>query len=915
MDDTAYILRYWGKAQPRAEHAPPWHPLAYHSLDVAACGWVLLGADTACRRRIAHLADLPDEVVPAWLSMLLALHDLGKFSDGFQSLRPDLLQALQGRTTRVRYTERHDTLGWVIAREELPRLLAGTTPDDDSWDLLAPWVAAVTGHHGRPPYLQASWSQEALLLKQQFPPAVCQDLRAFVREVVRLLLPNRLPFSVTSYNELLLPFRRTSWLAAGLAVTADWLGSNQQWFPYRETPALSLEQYWHTVALPQAATALRASGLAPAAAAPVQTVATLFAFETTQKTPTSLQQLADTLELAPGPQLIIIEEVTGGGKTEAALSLAARLLAMGTATGLYLALPTMATADAMHQRVARMYQRLFADDAAVSLVLAHSRAACSLALEQANHRDSSYGPQENDSASGHCSAWLADSRKKALLAHVGVGTIDQALLGILPARHQSLRLWGLLGKVLIVDEVHACEAYVMDLLKTLLTFHTAFGGTTILLSATLPQSQRAGLVGAFAEGVGLSAPAVTSMAYPLLTQVTPQADLHEIPVASRADVGRTVQVQTLAALPAVYTHIHAALQAGACVCWVRNTVADALDAYAQWTRVYGAERVVLYHARFALMDRLHIGDKVLRGFGPDSYAMERHGQLVIATQVVEQSLDVDFDYMVTDLAPLDLIIQRAGRLRRHARNVQGNPRQGKDQRGAVRLGVLMPVADAQPTARWYRDMFPRAAYVYSHHGQLWLTASWLQAHGAFTMPEQAREMIESVYGDAASAHIPEGLQRNAAAAEGDAMADRSMAALNRLSLAGGYEATSLHWHDDEHTPTRLGDPTTTVRLARFVDGQLTPWAMDATAHAWELSQVSVRTTLVDGESERYGAVLATAKDRMPDRGKYSVLVPLVAGLDGVWHGWARNARGDVLVTYSPLTGLQTEGETQDESAE
>jgi CRISPR-associated endonuclease/helicase Cas3 len=220
------------------------------------------------------------------------------------------------------------------------------------------------------------------------------------------------------------------------------------------------------------------------------------------------------MELAQDPQLIVIEEVTGGGKTEAALTLAARLLANGAADGLYLALPTMATADAMHRRVERVYQRFFADGAQPSLVLAHSMAAFTLALECVNQTDTGYGNKEHDSASGHCTAWLADSRKKALLAHVGVGTIDQALLGILPAKHQSLRLWGLLGKILIADEVHACDAYVADLLKTLLKFHTAFGGSAILLSATLPQSQRAGFIAAFAEGTGFVTSEVTETAYP-----------------------------------------------------------------------------------------------------------------------------------------------------------------------------------------------------------------------------------------------------------------------------------------------------------------------------------------------------------------------------------------------------------------
>ena len=206
---------------------------------------------------------------------------------------------------------------------------------------------------------------------------------------------------------------------------------------------LSCERYWHDFALAHADIAVKESGLTPATPAHFHRMTELF---DNVLEPTPLQRLTESMQLAPGPQLIAIEEVTGGGKTEAALTLAARLLAAGEADGIFLALPTMATADAMHGRVQRVYQRFFADGASASLVLAHSMAAFSLTLERTNTTDGSYGIKEHDSASSHCTAWLADSRKKALLAHIGVGTIDQALLGILAAKHQSLRLWGLLGQ-------------------------------------------------------------------------------------------------------------------------------------------------------------------------------------------------------------------------------------------------------------------------------------------------------------------------------------------------------------------------------------------------------------------------------------------------------------------------------------
>ena len=120
MDDDRPILRYWGKAKPQMSRGPQWHPLVYHYLDVAACGRKLLEANTERRRSLARLASFDEEALLAWLSFLLAIHDVGKFSDGFQNLRPDLFRVLQGRETRVLYDERHDTLGWLFAQEKLP---------------------------------------------------------------------------------------------------------------------------------------------------------------------------------------------------------------------------------------------------------------------------------------------------------------------------------------------------------------------------------------------------------------------------------------------------------------------------------------------------------------------------------------------------------------------------------------------------------------------------------------------------------------------------------------------------------------------------------------------------------------------------------------------------------------------------
>lgn len=897
--------RYWAKTS-KDENAPVgYHLVACHNLDVAACGRVLLENQPLLRRRLAEVSTLAEDALVDWITFLLAIHDLGKLADGFQNLRPDLLERLQdGRSTDARYRERHDLLGYLLWDDSLRQRLHGpflsADEDEDDWrDLLNPWLLATMGHHGAPP----DPPQFRERLSRQFPDPVADDAFAFVAYVAEKFLSGKAPFSVEPFQEQLTRFHFASWPFAGLATAADWIGSNTQWFPFVERPA-SLDGYWHDIALPRAQIAVKESGaveMAPSTVAP--SLRELWDFSTA----TPLQEIAETIELADGPQLFVIEEVTGGGKTEAALILALRLMQRRLASGLYMALPTMATANAMYRRVREIYERLFAEEAAPSLVLAHSRSHLFLPLED-TETDAPYG--EDPTASLDCAAWLSDSRKKALLAQIGVGTIDQALVGVLPTRHQSLRLWGLAGKVLVVDEVHACDSYVHGLLCTLLEFHAALGGSAILLSATLPASQRRDLARSFTRRLASSSCALTHMDYPLLTHVALDACV-ERPLAARAEVSRRVDVRFLREEGDVVAAIEAALEDGGCACWVRNTVNDALDAWAGWRRRLGAERVHLFHSRFTVGDRAEIEADILDRFGPESGTEKRRGQLLIATQVVEQSLDLDFDFMVSDLAPIDLLVQRAGRLQRHRRDRAGERIRDDDradERDPAVLGVFGPVAVDDPDDEWFVRVFPGGAFVYPHHGRLWLGARWLEPRGGFRMPDDAREMIEAVYGDDSDDRIPEGLQGRTDEARGADFSDRALARQHVLRLEGGYAANNLHWTDDTRTPTRLGEPTVVLRLLkRTPEGRHEPW-IQAAKHSWELSQVQVRQYLVAAEDPAAKDLLADSRLKMPDEGRYALLVVLEERA-GAWRGGALDKRGrPVVLVYSQEAGLSIEHE-------
>jgi CRISPR-associated endonuclease/helicase Cas3 len=606
-----------------------------------------------------------------------------------------------------------------------------------------------------------------------------------------------------------------------------------------------------------------------------------------------LQQWAANVPLGDQPQLHLLEDVTGAGKTEAALMLTHRLLANGQAGGFYVALPTMATANAMYARVAASYRRLFTDPA--SLVLASSQrtlveefAATVLPADAAEHDPR----QLDDTASARCSAWLADHHKRALLAPAGVGTIDQALLAVLHSKHQSLRLLGLVHKVLVVDEVHACDAYMLAVLERLLEFHARAGGSAILLSATLPMRMKQRLLAAFAAGtLTAGKPRPQAEAYPLTSSLhAGSAAVAEQAVATRAAMRRTVRVHLAETTRAVVEAIDHALQQGRCVCWVRNTVADAVDACELFRDRLPAERLLLFHARFALHDRLGLEEQVLAGFGKTSGAAERAGRLLIATQVVEQSLDVDFDLLVSDLAPIDRLIQRAGRLARHRRAVDGTPLADPalpDRRGEPTLWVLAPPWSDTPEAGWFKAAFAKAATVYPDHGQLWLTQRALRA-GAFTMPDDARALIEGVFGE--HADVPAGLQSVSLAAEGKEFADQAQGQMNALALDEGYTRKGVDWWSDAKTPSRLGEATSTVALARWVDGRLLPWAEAASlSHAWAYSSLRVAARLIDAPAPladpAQQAAVDAIRETLPAQGRWTVLLPLVER-DGHWVGEA-----------------------------
>jgi CRISPR-associated endonuclease/helicase Cas3 len=871
---------FWGKTRRRDDGSDGWHPVAYHSLDVAAVGSVLL--------RNHGFPRIEPGFHPLLLT-LLAWHDIGKFTRSFQCKVETLWPPTLGRFRPTSAAHGHDTAGYGLLIDPLCDVTTSLMP---KWrNAGRAMLRAACGHHGRPPRdIDAISTEEAC--------DVClHAARAYATEAMRVVGGQTVAPVGT---EVAL---RLAWQLAGLAVAADWIGSNEAWFEANEEQ-MPLDHYWTKHALPQAAEAVARAGIVPARARRHVALSDLAPHALTA---TPLQDLAISLQLsAAGPSLVVIEDQTGAGKTEAALLLAHRMMAMGHAQGLFVALPTMATANAMYQRLADAYRTLFDDDEIPSLVLAHGRRSLHQGFQKSilpmpagdtsSAEDMRAEDAAGETASAQCAAWVASDRRRAFLADVGVGTVDQALLSVLPSRHAALRLLGLSQRVLIVDEAHAYDAYMSQELETLVAFHAALGGSTVVLSATLPQSRRSALVAAFHKGAGRAPSTLTSQHYPLVTLAAADGDC-EIPCPPRLELGRTVQVERLATTEAAVTRIAAAAGAGLAVAWVRNAVDDAIESHAALTAA--GICADLFHARFAMGDRLDIEMATMERFGRNATQVGRSGRVLVATQVIEQSLDLDFDLIISDLAPIDLLIQRAGRLWRHKRTDRASAAD------APRLLVLSPEASADADGGWLSGTLRRTRNIY-RWTILWRSARELFASAAIDTPGDVRRLIAAVYDAPDEDDVPPGLLRALENEKGEASAAIQFAKMNVLNWREGY-AAGQGWDSDVRTPTRLTEESVTFRLARWSDGQLSPWyAAESERLAWALSEVSLavwRAAGVPTPSGKLAAAVAAAKD---DWGPWDQDVPmliLTPSGNGGEGSVVTDKGGERRATYDRRTGL------------
>ncbi len=722
---------YWGKARPDVvvEDGVTHHLLPYHCLDVAAvaASWWEKSAAIRLVGCTAFGYSSGDEAavrqLRAWILFFIALHDLGKFDVRFQMKAPDALSqcwpSLNFRdvdsANQIIRTYAHGGEGYSWFVQEYQSLLGLEVSDYEILDGWCPWIAAVTGHHGVIPSSSAINTPNAEDYVIQYDARARREwfgaLSELFLEPVGLNLRDQPPPCHEGAQ---------AWLA-GFCSVVDWLGSSEQVFKYT-TERIPLDSYFaERLNLAAVRNILATSGLAQS----IKDYRGIQAVLPANWTPRQVQTLVDGLLVTRG--LTIIEAPTGSGKTEAAMAYAWRLLSAGYADSIVFALPTQATANAMLDRLIEFAEKVF-PIGATNVVLAHGKRDYNPQFIDLKTASVSRTAQGKEEAWAQCAEWLAQSRKRVFLGQIGVCTIDQVLLSVLPIKHKFVRAFGINKSVLIVDEVHAYDRYMYGLLDAVLARQRATGGSAILLSATLPGEQRRDLLKAWDTDAG----ALEEMAYPLITHVSQQNFSTLTLPLDKPPESRIVQIECVATSEAapvekLILRILEAAEAGGTVAIVCNLV-DVAQALARRLKQDATVPVDVFHARYRFVDRQEKEKTVLSFYGKNSNRVG--GRILVATQVIEQSLDLDFDWMITQICPADLLFQRLGRLHRHDRE---RPPHCTDPR----CTVLVPD----------NGNYGLHKLIYGNTRVLWRTEQLLRQtpRGEIVFPGAYRVWIETVY--------------------------------------------------------------------------------------------------------------------------------------------------------------------------
>ncbi|MHA2095399.1 MAG: CRISPR-associated helicase Cas3' [Candidatus Hodarchaeales archaeon] len=789
---------FWGKLRRNSdgEEILDWHPLIYHCIDVATYCRVVLDCCPTMRKRLASLgglSDLSDQQCER-LSIIAGVHDVGKYNIGFFN------KALSKPPFANHVCEVLSLFGSSFEDRLIESLDFKTMCKWAKDDVLSELLVVSFSHHGSPkvgsPFKPILWKSNGEI-----------DPFDGIAELINRF-KELFPTAWTTGGSLLPSTSSFRYAYSGLITYADWICSDPNFFPFSDSDNFDI---YASSSFNCAKDAIVKVGL------DVESIRKKFksynnkiTFNTVSsyQLPRPAQNEIIKLPINYGGGISILEDSTGSGKTEVAIIRWLMLWCEGEVDGLYFALPTRTSATQIHSRIVKMVEYIFPDKTC--------RPAVTLAVPGYFLVDDCHGKCTSkfdvlwDDNEYQFKGWSAENTKRYMFGSIVVGTIDQVLLSALSVPHSFMRATALLRHFIVIDEVHASDTYMNCILEEVLIRHCKAGGHALLMSATLGSVTRNRLIHPGTNGYNLSYNNACKVQFPIIfNRSVGSSEVKEIGFRSENNIKIKTSFLSISDDLEVAEKVLNAARKGAKVGVIRNTVSGCIklqQVLEQLVNYMNDKKLLMsynnkfvpHHSRYCSGDRKILDQVIESKFGKDR---PQGGCVVIATQTIQQSLDLDFDILFSDICPMDILLQRLGRLYRHSR--KNRPLTGRE--------VIILV----PENRDLSSLIGKDGRVYGSNGLgtvyedlriIEATLRSIESNSLFILPEQCRTRVEETTHPEALKKITElnGLWRS----HGNLLGEESSINKRKALL------NTVDWNDDICYPfsenggrilTRLGE--------------------------------------------------------------------------------------------------------------
>lgn len=709
------ITNIWAKTAPKKS-------LINHMLEtgiVAECLTDTNGIYYPVLNRLSEITGCDSDTLLTKIVFICAIHDIGKIHPTFQGRDEETLEVLrQENLNQMSFDTRfrHEQYGANIFDR-----LSVEDVDIKNSDIISQIIRM---HHQKEQKKNSDIDIIKIDDKEKAKKwrHIQNEIYAYVKNIFRFDNLNLINKNISKSKLFVVQNA-----ILGIMITSDWIASNN--YVFDNQPYKNIDEFLESRKI-QALKFLNNEGLIRQQIPVMQNFRSTFGFNG-RPVQNDVEKIVHKNDI----KCMLIESDCGSGKTEAALYAAAVLGNRSGLSGIYIGLPTSVSAEAIQDRV---------DEFLTSRGMRNTKlyTSKSMLLRELDKQP----------------VWTDMSRQR-LLASSAVGTVDQVMTAARLVRFESVRMDGLASKVLIIDEIHAYDAYMLAVIKDLMKICEGLGVPVIMLSATLPISTKKDLLGVLDDG-----DIELHNGYPVISYVTKDGRVHEH-VSHQYMPDKKISCELLPILndnDKIARYAVDAVKDGGCECVIMNTVTDAICVYDKIKNNKKNDcKIILYHSRMTINARDETSRKILAMCGKDRTKRPER-VIIVGTQVLEQSIDIDVDYMITAICPIDLLFQRIGRYHRHGD--AGTIRERVVVTNTVQVLIPATLSNYGETEYIYEKCYLDATIdaINEHNGHLLIPSgmpdmiNYVYSHASIDV--RVRQIIDEANSDAGNIKIKNGFE-------------------------------------------------------------------------------------------------------------------------------------------------------------